>query len=68
MTKPEIFMPTLGYVRDHIVVNSVIVLLVLVIVTLRVIGRCMGPGLGIDDALVLFATVGQSELGLQRHD
>ncbi|KAG9254359.1 uncharacterized protein F5Z01DRAFT_622403 [Emericellopsis atlantica] len=56
MVKAEVYMPILGYVRNHIIANSVIVFLVLVIVTLRVIGRSMGPGLGWDDAFVLIAT------------
>lgn len=57
MPKAEVYMPVLGFVRTQIIVNSVIVFLVLVVVSLRVVGRLLGPGLGWDDALVLLATV-----------
>lgn len=57
MAKADVFLPILGFVRAHIIVNCVIVFLVLVVVTLRVIGRLMGPGLGWDDGLIILATV-----------
>lgn len=57
MPKAEVFLPILGFVRTQIIINCVIVFLVLVVVSLRVAGRLMGPGLGWDDGLIVFATV-----------
>ncbi|KAF5567050.1 integral membrane protein [Fusarium napiforme] len=56
ISTPQVFMPILGYVKAELVINCLIVLLVLIVVTLRVIGRLMGPGLGWDDGFVIFAT------------
>lgn len=58
ISTPQVYMPILGYVKAELVINCLIVLLVLIVVTLRVIGRLMGPGLGWDDGFVIFATVG----------
>ncbi|KAI6370039.1 hypothetical protein MCOR03_009533 [Pyricularia oryzae] len=54
-TTPTVFLPILDVVKDHLAVNSVFVFLVIVVVSLRVVGRCIGPGLGWDDALVVAA-------------
>ncbi|KAF4968985.1 hypothetical protein FSARC_3639 [Fusarium sarcochroum] len=56
ISTPQVFLPVLGYVKAELAINCFIVLLVLCVVTLRVIGRLMGPGLGWDDGLVIFAT------------
>ncbi|KAI1077290.1 hypothetical protein F5B20DRAFT_280069 [Whalleya microplaca] len=56
MAVPEVIKPVLGFVRAEIVVNCVFVFIVLVVVTLRVVGRVNGPGLGLDDGMVMFAT------------
>lgn len=64
MAKPSVFYPVLGYVKAELVINSVFVLIVLLVVSLRVTGRVMGPGLGWDDGLVLVATVCASWGGL----
>ncbi|KAI1648988.1 uncharacterized protein F4817DRAFT_332477 [Daldinia loculata] len=53
---PQVYMPILGFVKAELVVNCVLVFLVLTTVTLRVIGRLNGPGLGWDDYMVIFAT------------
>lgn len=58
MANPEVFKPMLGYVRAQLIINCVIVFLMLVVVCLRVAGRLMGPGLGWDDAFVIFSAVG----------
>ncbi|RGP77172.1 hypothetical protein FLONG3_4687 [Fusarium longipes] len=52
----QVTMPILGFVKAELAVNCVVVLLVLMVVGLRVLGRLMGPGLGWDDGLVIFAT------------
>jgi hypothetical protein len=57
MAKPSVFYPILGYVKAELIINSIFVLIVLLVVSLRVTGRVMGPGLGWDDGLVLVATV-----------
>ncbi len=57
MAKAVVYLPILDYVRNQIIANAIIVFFVVLIVILRVIGRLMGPGLGLDDALVLFAMV-----------
>jgi hypothetical protein len=57
MEHPTVFKPMLGYVRAELIVNCVIVFLVLIIVSLRVLGRYRGPGLWWDDYLVIFAVV-----------
>lgn len=51
------YMPILGFVRAELIVNVIFVVLVLGVITLRVVARINGPGLGWDDGLVLFATV-----------
>jgi hypothetical protein len=56
--KAEVTLPILGYVRAQLIVNSIIVFLMLVVVTLRVVGRVMGPGFGWDDGFVIFSGVG----------
>lgn len=53
----QVFYPVLDFVKAELVVNCFVVLLVLVVVTLRVVGRLMGPGLGWDDGFVIFSTV-----------
>lgn len=50
--------PTLNYVKAELIVNCFVVLFTLAVVTLRVFGRCTGPGLWWDDYLVLLAMVG----------
>ncbi|KAI6486176.1 hypothetical protein MCOR13_009507 [Pyricularia oryzae] len=62
-TTPTVFLPILDVVNDHLAVNSVFVFLVIVVVSLRVVGRCIGPGLGWDDALVVAAM----PLGIAMH-
>lgn len=62
-TTPTVFLPILDVVKDHLAVNSVFVFLVIVVVSLRVVGRCIGPGLGWDDALVVAAM----PLGIAMH-
>ncbi|KAK7425046.1 hypothetical protein QQZ08_008322 [Neonectria magnoliae] len=56
MAVPEVFLPIKGFVRAEFIVNSIIVFIVLVVVSLRVTGRVLGPGLGWDDGMVLIAT------------
>ncbi|KAM0541681.1 hypothetical protein ACHAPJ_013157 [Fusarium lateritium] len=56
VSTPQVFLPVLNYVKAELAINCFIVLLVLCVVTLRVIGRLMGPGLGWDDGFVIFAT------------
>ncbi|KAI1656380.1 hypothetical protein F4813DRAFT_134236 [Daldinia decipiens] len=53
---PQVFKPVLGFVKAELAVNCVLVFLVLTTVTLRVLGRLNGPGLGWDDYMVIFAT------------
>ncbi|KAF4458066.1 integral membrane [Fusarium albosuccineum] len=55
-TTPQIYLPILDYVRAELIINCIIVFIVLCVVTLRVIGRFLGPGIGWDDAFVIFAT------------
>ncbi|KAM0211712.1 hypothetical protein ACHAPA_010774 [Fusarium lateritium] len=50
----QVFKPILGYVKAELAINSIVVLLVLIVVGLRVVGRLMGPGLGYDDGFVIF--------------
>ncbi|OTA98892.1 hypothetical protein M426DRAFT_325598 [Hypoxylon sp. CI-4A] len=56
MAAAEVFKPVLGFVKAELAVNCIFVFLVLLVVTLRIIGRLSGPGLGWDDGLVLLAT------------
>ncbi|KAI1498745.1 hypothetical protein F5X99DRAFT_313400 [Biscogniauxia marginata] len=56
MAVPVVFKPLLGFVRAELIVNCILVLLVLIVVALRVVGRLSGPGLGRDDGFVIFAT------------
>ncbi|KAI0895308.1 hypothetical protein F4806DRAFT_96018 [Annulohypoxylon nitens] len=56
MAVPVYYMPILGFVRAELIVNVIFVVLVLGVITLRVVARINGPGLGWDDGLVLFAT------------
>ncbi|OTB12139.1 hypothetical protein K445DRAFT_321399 [Daldinia sp. EC12] len=53
---PHVFKPILGFVKAELAINCVLVFLVLTTVSLRVLGRINGPGLGWDDYLVIFAT------------
>ncbi|KAF4981155.1 hypothetical protein FZEAL_2989 [Fusarium zealandicum] len=55
-TAPLIYYPILGFVRAELIINCIIVLLVLCVVSLRILGRFRGPGIGWDDSLVIFAT------------
>lgn len=57
MWLPEQRMPVTTKVRIELIVNCIVVLVVLIVVALRVIGRLWGPGLGLDDVLVMLATV-----------
>lgn len=54
---PVVTKPMLGYVRTELIINCIVVLVMLVVVSLRVTGRVLGPGLGWDDGLVIVATV-----------
>ncbi|KAH7018909.1 hypothetical protein EDB80DRAFT_599929, partial [Ilyonectria destructans] len=56
MTAPGIYFPVKGYVRAELIINCIVVTLVLVVVSLRVVGRVRGPGLGWDDRMVMAAT------------
>ncbi|KAF7557628.1 hypothetical protein G7Z17_g585 [Cylindrodendrum hubeiense] len=56
MTAPGIYFPVKGYVKAELIINCVVVLLVLAVVSLRVLGRIRGPGLGWDDGFVIAAT------------
>ncbi|KPM41040.1 hypothetical protein AK830_g5523 [Neonectria ditissima] len=56
MAVPEVFLPIKGFVRAELIINCIIVFIVLVVVSLRVTGRILGPGLGWDDGMVLIAT------------
>jgi hypothetical protein len=47
----------MGRVRTELIINTIIVLITVVVVCLRVVGRLAGPGLGWDDILVILATV-----------
>ena len=57
MAVPVYYKPILGFVRAELIVNVIFVVLVLGVITLRVVARVNGPGLGWDDGLVLFAMV-----------
>lgn len=57
MTAPGIYFPVKGYVRAELIINCIVVTLVLVVVSLRVVGRVRGPGVGWDDRMVMAATV-----------
>ncbi|CEI61737.1 hypothetical protein FVEN_g2800 [Fusarium venenatum] len=52
----QVVKPILGFVLAELIINCFIVLLVLLVVGLRVVGRLAGPGLGWDDGFVIFAT------------
>ncbi|KAH7157294.1 hypothetical protein B0J13DRAFT_541496 [Dactylonectria estremocensis] len=56
MAAPGIYFPVKGYVRAELIINCIIATLVLIVVSLRVVGRIMGPGLGWDDGFVIAAT------------
>ncbi|KAI1456072.1 hypothetical protein F4805DRAFT_433729 [Annulohypoxylon moriforme] len=56
MAVPAVYMPILGFVRAELIINIIFIILVLCTITLRVVARVNGPGLGWDDGLVLFAT------------
>ncbi|KAH7243145.1 hypothetical protein MRS44_002354 [Fusarium solani] len=56
MWLPEQRMPVTTEVRIELIVNCIFVLIVLIVVALRVTGRLWGPGLGLDDVLVMLAT------------
>ncbi|KAJ4249190.1 hypothetical protein NW757_007766 [Fusarium falciforme] len=56
MWLPEQRMPVTTEVRIELIVNCIVVLVVLIVVALKVIGRLWGPGLGLDDVLVMLAT------------
>jgi len=58
----QVFLPILDYVVAELAINCIVVLLVLLVVGLRVVGRLMGPGLGWDDFFVIFSTVGDHHL------
>lgn len=60
MEHPTVFLPMLSYVRAELIANCVIVALVLIVVSLRVVGRLRGPGLWWDDYLVIAAVVCQA--------
>lgn len=57
MTAPGIYFSVKGYVRAELIINCIVVTLVLMVVSLRVVGRVRGPGLGWDDRMVMAATV-----------
>ncbi|KAL6357019.1 hypothetical protein LRP88_10636 [Fusarium phalaenopsidis] len=57
MWLPEQRMPVTTEVRIELIVNCIVVLIVSIVVALGVIGRLWGPGLGLDDVLVMLATV-----------
>ncbi|KAK2798913.1 hypothetical protein FQN51_007275 [Onygenales sp. PD_10] len=56
MPSPQVYYPITGTVQAELIVNCIVVFLVLTIVALRVTGRLLGPGMGWDDGLVIFAT------------
>ncbi|CAM1502600.1 Fc.00g073760.m01.CDS01 [Cosmosporella sp. VM-42] len=55
MAGARVFYPVLGYVQAELAVNCFIVFVVLSVVSLRVVGRLTGPGLGWDDGFIMFA-------------
>ncbi|KAI9170702.1 hypothetical protein HJFPF1_00172 [Paramyrothecium foliicola] len=56
MSTELVLKPVLDYVKAELIVNCIIVFITLSVVTLRVVGRCNGPGLWWDDYFVLLAT------------
>lgn len=57
MTGVAVYYPVLGYVRAELIINCIVVAFVLIVVGLRVAGRLMGPGLGMDDYLIMLSVV-----------
>lgn len=57
MEIPHVYLPVLGYVLGELIANCVIVFLVIAVVSLRVVGRLMGPGLSWDDYFVVACVV-----------
>ncbi|KAH7322603.1 hypothetical protein B0I35DRAFT_509912 [Stachybotrys elegans] len=55
MLNPPEYLPMTVRVRNELIVNCVIVSITILVVTLRVIGRIHGPGLGWDDYAVMVA-------------
>jgi hypothetical protein len=53
----HIHVPALDFVQAELAVNCFVVSIVLLVVGLRVFARLRGPGLGLDDAFIIFATV-----------
>jgi hypothetical protein len=49
--------PIVPRLRGEIIVHCVVTLIVLVVVTLRLVGRVRGIGLGWDDGLIVVGTV-----------
>ncbi|KAI9056066.1 hypothetical protein LZ554_000996 [Drepanopeziza brunnea f. sp. 'monogermtubi'] len=56
MAVQEVFFPILNFVRAEIIVNTFVVLIVLLVVGLRIVGRLIGPGCGLDDWMIVVAT------------
>ncbi|KAH8646884.1 hypothetical protein BX600DRAFT_390444 [Xylariales sp. PMI_506] len=50
-----VVVPAKGFVKTELIVNCVIIFLVLTVVSLRVFLRFTGPGLGLDDVLIIVA-------------
>ncbi|RYP26302.1 hypothetical protein DL767_008097 [Monosporascus sp. MG133] len=48
-----VYLPVLPFVKAQFIANIIVAILVLVVVSVRVVGRRLGPGLGWDDGLPL---------------
>lgn len=57
MSSGPITLPMLPVIRDHLIINTVGMFVALVVVSLRVIGRFLGAGIGWDDGLVVLGYV-----------
>lgn len=57
MANEVIPLPMVPNIRDHIIINSVGMLVALVVIGLRFAGRSLQLGLGIDDYLVALSFV-----------
>ncbi|KAI1339786.1 hypothetical protein F5Y15DRAFT_382106 [Xylariaceae sp. FL0016] len=55
-TSSLVFMQVKDFVRAELIINCIVVFLVVTVVILRMVGRVIGPGLGWDDAFVIFST------------
>ncbi|KAI1850712.1 hypothetical protein JX266_003994 [Neoarthrinium moseri] len=50
------FFPMPGLVQAHLVANCVVMLIAIIVVGFRVLGRFLGIGVGLDDYIIMFGT------------